>query len=231
VIVSVHQPHYLPWTGYFDKIDTADAFVLLDTVQFEKNGWQNRNRIRTRDGWMWLTVPVVHRFGATIAETLIDARIPWARKHRAALAASYGKAPFSRGYSERLDGFYCGEWERLCPLAWEMLAFFLSALGIGTRVHRASDLGELPAEPNARLVSIVKRLGGDTYLAGSGCGDYFRKEPFEEAGIRVVFQDYKPAEYPQMHGEFIPGLAAIDLMVNCGKDSLEIIRKGRRTAL
>lgn len=231
MIVSIHQPHYLPWSGYFDKIDSADVFVLLDTVQFEKNGWQNRNRIRTAEGWMWLTVPVRHRFGATIAETEIDTRIPWERKHRAALATWYGKAPFYRKFSGRLDDIYGRRWERLSPLAREMLDFFLAELRIQTRVVLSSDLGELPVEPNGRLASIVKRVGGDVYLAGSGCGDYLRMEPFSAEGIRVVRQEYEPSEYRQIHGEFISGLAAVDVLFNCGDDALDIIRKGRRTVL
>jgi len=231
VIVAIHQPHYLPWTGYFDKIDSADVFVLLDTVQFEKNGWQNRNRIKTADGWMWLTVPVLRRFGASIAETGIDTRNPWGRKHRAALATWYGKAPFYRKIAGRLDGIYERVWEYLAPLAEEMLGFFLAELGIGTRIIRASGLGDLPVEPNERLAAIVKRVGGDTYLAGSGCGDYFRMEPFSAGGIRVAFQEYEPQEYPQLHGAFVPGLATVDVLFNCGDEALDIIRKGRRTVL
>jgi hypothetical protein len=231
VIVAVHQPHYLPWTGYFDKIDLADVFVVLDTVQFEKNGWQNRNRIRTPEGFMWLTVPVVHRFGLTIAETEIDCRIPWARKHRASLAAVYGKAPRYREVSGWLDEVYARQWDRLAPLTVGMLDHFLSVLGIGTRVLLASDMGELPSEPNERLAAIVKRLGGDTYLAGSGAAGYFRGEPFAREGIRVVVQEYEPEAYPQMFGEFVPGLSIVDLLLNCGDEALGVIRKGRRTAL
>lgn len=231
MIVAIHQPHYLPWTGYFDKIDSADVFVLLDTVQFEKNGWQNRNRIKTANGWMWLTVPVRHRLGASIAETEIDARIPWERKHRAALATWYGKAPFYRKLLEWLDSIYERRWEHLSPLAGTMLDFFLAELRIQTRVFRASDLGALPEEPNERLAAIVKRVGGDVYLAGSGCSDYFRLEPFAAEGIRVAFQEYQPREYGQLHGEFITGLAIVDLLFNCGDEALDIIRKGRRTVL
>ncbi len=231
MIVSVHQPHYLPWTGYIDKIDSADVFVLLDTVQFEKNGWQNRNRIKTSGEWTWLTVPVLHRFGDTVADIGLDIRTSWARKHRAALATWYGKAAYYREYASYLDDFYSGKWERLCPLAEENLRFLLDAFGVKTPVVKASELGELPDEPNARLAKIVARLGGDTYLAGSGCAGYFRPEPFEKAGIRVVAQNYEPQEYTQLFGPFIPGLSAIDLLLNCGHGSREVIRSGRRTIL
>ena len=231
MIVSVHQPHYLPWTGYFDKIDSADVFVLLDTVQFEKNGWQNRNRIKCPSGWMWLTIPVEHRLGASIAETAISRRQAWERKHRNALASCYGRAAFYARYAEFFDAVYGREWDSLCAVNGEMLAFFLRDMGIGTRVVRASELGPMPEEPNERLAAIVSALGGDTYLAGSGCAGYFAHGPFKREGIRVVFQDYRPVEYPQLHGAFEPGLSIVDLLLNRGDAALEIIRKGRRTEL
>ncbi|MHB9030558.1 MAG: WbqC family protein, partial [Candidatus Latescibacterota bacterium] len=231
VIVAVHQPHYLPWTGYFDKIDSADIFVLLDTVQFEKNGWQNRNRIKTPNGWMWLTVPVEHRFGTSIAETEIDRRQHWERKHRTALAVNYSKAPFYRRCNEFLDDVYSRGWESLNGLNREFLSYFLREMGIRTEIICASSLGALPDAPNERLAALVAKLGGDTYLAGSGCTGYFQPEPFRKAGVRVVFQEYSPVEHPQLHGAFLPGLSVVDVLCNCGQESLEIIRKGRRTVL
>lgn len=229
MIVSVHQPHYLPWTGYFDKIDSADVFVLLDTVQFEKNGWQNRNRIKAPSGWMWLTIPVEHRFGASIAETAVSRNQHWERKHRNSLAACYGRAQYYARYAGFLDAIYGREWGSLCAVNGEMLDFFLRELGIETRVVRASGLGPMPEEPNERLAAIVKSLGGDVYLAGSGCAGYFDHGPFEREGVRVVFQEYQPVEYPQLYGSFEPGLSIVDLLFNCGGESLDIIRRGRRT--
>ncbi len=231
MIVSVHQPHYLPWCGYFDKIDCADVFVLLDTVQFEKNGWQNRNRIKTPSGWMWMTVPVKHRFGASLAETVIDGRSPWTRKHRNTLAAFYAKAPFYASYSGFFDEVYDREWSALRDLNSHTLSFLLRELGITTKVVWASALGNLPVEPNERLAAIVRKCGGDTYLAGSGCSGYFAQEPFDREGVKALFQEYRPARYPQLHGEFEPGLSAVDLLLNCGDNSLDILRKGRRTVL
>lgn len=231
MIVSVHQPHYFPWTGYIDKIDSADVFVVLDTVQFEKNGWQNRNRIKTSGGWTWLTVPVLHHFGERVVDVGLDIRTPWERKHRAALATWYGKAVYYREYAPYMDEFYSRKWERLCPLADENLRFFLDAFGVSTPVVKASELGAFPDEPNERLAEIVRRLGGDTYLAGGGFAGYYRPEPFEKANIRVVEQKYEPQEYTQLFGPFIPGLSSIDLLFNCGNESLAVIRRGRRTIL
>ncbi len=231
MIVAVHQPHYFPWAGYLDKMDTADVFVLLDTVQYEKNGWQNRNRIKTAQGWQWLTVPVLHRFGTPISDIRIENRSGWAKKHRKTLAAGYARAPYYSRYTGWLDDVYGREWERLDALNGEMLAFLAGEIGVKTPVVRASALGDLPGDPNERLAAMVRRLGGDVYLAGSGCGDYLRREVFEDSGVEVIFQDFHPTEYPQFHGDFVPGLAVFDLLLNCGEDSLGIIRKGRRTVL
>jgi hypothetical protein len=161
----------------------------------------------------------------------VDRRQRWEQKHRNALATNYSRAQFYRHYTEIFDEIYSRGWESLNELNGEILTFFLRELGIRTEIIRASSLGVLPEEPNERLAALVGKLGGDTYLAGSGCVSYFQAEPFRKAGIRVVFQEYNPAEYPQLHGSFLPGLSVVDVLCNCGKESREIIRKGRRTVL
>lgn len=152
MIVSIHQPHYFPWMGYFDKIKSSDVFVLLDVVQFEKNGWQNRNRIKTPGDPAWLTVPVLHDFGTSIADTLIKNDTMWHRKHRNAFQCNYAKAPFYGTYKPWLDDVYGRAWSKLCDLNIFILDFLLSEFKIPTQVVKASDLGELPTDPNQRLV-------------------------------------------------------------------------------
>lgn len=231
MIVSVHQSHYLPWSGFFDKIDSADVFVVLDTVQFEKNGWQNRNRIKTAQGWMWLTVPVSHRFGASLAETEIAGTAPWAKKHLQALRTNYSKAPYFDTHIGFFEEVYGRDWSRLETLNDEMLRYFLDTAGISTEIVTASGLGPMPDDPSERLAAIVSELGGSVYLAGSGSKAYLDTAPFDRAGIAVVFQDYRPVEYTQLFGEFIPGLSIVDMLFNTGESTLDIIRRGRRTPL
>jgi len=98
MIITIHQPQYLPWLGYFDKARQADVFILLDDVQFKKNEWQNRNRIRTAQGWQWLTVPVLHDFGAKINGIKINNKISWRANHQKAIELNYGKAPYFKEY-------------------------------------------------------------------------------------------------------------------------------------
>ncbi|MBT4485516.1 MAG: WbqC family protein [Candidatus Latescibacteria bacterium] len=231
MIVSIHQPNFLPWLGFFDKMDCSDVFVLLDCVQFEKNGWQNRNRIKTARGWNWLTVPVQHKFGTTIAETRVADTVKWQKKHLNSLVTNYSKAPYFNNYIDYYHDMYSKRWIFLAELCNSFIHDFAEKIGIETRMLTVSSPEEWPDDPNQRLVSIVKKFGGDVYLAGAGGRNYIKEKHFKEAGIKVVFQDYSPIEYPQLYSEFIPGLAIVDALFNVGEDTLKIIRKGRRTEL
>src|SRR5881396_3000859 len=139
--VAIHQPHYLPWLGYVAKWAAADLFVFLDTVQYEKNGWQNRNRIKTRDGPRWLTAPVRARLGTAIRDVMID--------------NAYARAPSWPRHRDELQSFYGREWDRLAPLAVESARWLARALGISIPTRLASDL-TLPdrdrTDATARLV-------------------------------------------------------------------------------
>jgi len=225
MIVAVHQPQYMPWLGYFDKMDRADAFVLLDTVQFKKNEWQNRNKIKTSDGWQWLTVPVRYRFPQKIFEVGIDTNVPWQRKHRQALRTHYTKAPYFNQTMEVLEPILSEPWEKIAPLNIKVVKELASALGITTQIHIASEMGKFPENPHERLVAITKHLGGDVYLAGSGSQAYVEIDYFKNAGIELIFQDYNHPQYPQLFGLFEYFMSVIDLMFNCGPDSLSIIRR------
>ena len=224
--VAIHQPHYLPWLGYLAKLERADCFVYLDTVQFEKNGWQNRNRIKTPQGTQWLTVPVRHHFGQSIAEVSIAEGEDWPRKHRQALTTHYGGAPHFAAAWSALEALYAAPWERLADLAVASVECLARLFGIQRPTVRASALGPLPHEPTERLLAICQRLEADTYLAGALGPEYMDLDRFARAGDRVLVQDYRHPEYPQRYGPFIPNLAAVDLLYNVGSDSLAVLRRG-----
>ncbi len=224
--VAVHQPQYLPWLGYFDKMDRVDCFVLLDDAQFEKNEWQNRNRIKTATGWQWLTVPVLHRFPQRIAEVRIHDAAPWRRKHLQALIGNYGGAPDFETHRPFLEELYAREWRLLLDVALAALAYLAGALGVTTKLVLASTLG-LPegARATERLVAICRALGADTYLSGAGGHEYLEVERFERDGVRVVFQAFECPVYPQRFGAFEPNLSVVDLLFNCGRRSLDVLRR------
>ena len=223
MIVSIHQPQYLPWLGYFDKIDQADVFVFLDNVQYKKNEWQNRNRIKTAQGAQWLTVPVLYHFPERILEVEINRRVNWARKHLQALRTNYTKARFFKQYLPLFEALYEREWQKLVDLNVECVRCLVQALGIDTRLAVASQF-ELSEEPTERLIGICRAVGADAYLAGSGGRSYMDLVQFEEAGIEVQFQQFDHPVYPQLFGEFEAYLSIVDLLFNCGDESLSIVR-------
>lgn len=225
MIVAVHQPQYLPWLGYFDKIDRADAFCYLDSVQYKKNEWQNRNRIKTSSGWQWLTVPVRYKFGQTIESIEIDNRTAWRKKHLGALVTNYSKAPYFKDFFDFFEELYSRRWLLLAELNIYCIEGLKKLLGMEAKpAIRSSEL-DLPSDPNLRLVEICRYFGADTYLAGPGGRSYMDLSIFSENNIRVLFQDFHHPVYPQCFGEFIPCLSVVDMLMNCGPDSLEIMRQ------
>lgn len=228
MIVSIHQLHYLPWLRYFHKIACADVFVVLDNIQFNKNGWQNRNKIKTPQGASILTVPVLHKFAQPLSEVQIDKRQPWRRKHWGSLSHDYRKAPFFKGHEPFFRKVYETEWEKLNDLNYEILFYLVNALGVKTRIVKSSDL-DLHGEATERLAGICRDLKAGTYLTGAFAAEsYLEKKAFEAAGIQLAFQHFACPEYPQLFpGQgFIPGLSILDLLFNCGPRSLEILMKG-----
>jgi hypothetical protein len=224
MIVAVHQPQYLPWLGFFDKIDSADVFVLLDNVQFKKNEWQNRNKIKTAQGWQWLTVPVMYKHLQLINEVIINNGVNWKHKQRQAILSNYKKA----AYHDLLEGFFEDifslPWEFISELNIDAVKRLVEILGINTPIYIASDLVEFPKDPDERLIAITKHFGADTYLAGAGGRGYMDLDKYEKSGIKVIFQDFIHPVYNQLFGEFEPFMSVVDLIFNHGDESLEIIR-------
>ena len=224
MIVAVHQPQFLPWLGYFDKIDKADVFVLLDTVQFKKNEWQNRNKIKTAQSWQWLTVPVLYKYPQLINEVTINNRVNWQHKHRQALLSNYKKAPYYDDIEEKLRDIFSSSWQYISQLNIEVVRRLVAILGIDTPIYVASALGAFPEDPDERLVAITKYFGAGTYLAGIGGRGYMTLDTYKRNRIEVVFQDFKHPVYEQLFGDFEPYMSIIDLLFNQGDKSLTILR-------
>ncbi|HIG53911.1 MAG TPA: hypothetical protein EYG11_20125 [Candidatus Latescibacteria bacterium] len=227
MIVAIHQPQFMPWLGYFDKMDQADCFVLLDNVQYKKNEWQNRNRIKGPQGPQWLTVPVQFKFPALITEVGINGSDPWRRKQLQALKTNYAKAPYWPLYEGFIAQFYGREWGELAAVNKASVEWLRGALGIDTPLRIASEM-KLNEEPTQRLIDICKAVGADAYLAGVDGKKYMDLDRFAAAGLRIVVQEYEHPTYPQLYGEFASHLSALDLLHNCGPESGEILRSGRK---
>jgi len=216
----VLQPGYLPWLGFFDQLHRSDIFVYYDDVQYDKHGWRNRNRIKTQTGPLWLTVPVRHRGEGLprIVDVEIDARIPWARKHVASIRQAYARAPFVARYLPALEEVLERKWERLVDLDIACAALIAQWFGLRRRVERSSTLG-IEGSRSERLVNICQYFGATTYLSGDAAKGYLDVELFTQHGIQVEWQRYVHPAYPQLHGEFVPYLSALDLLLNCGDEA------------
>lgn len=233
MILAAHQLHYLPWLRYFHKLASAETFVVLDNIQFNKNGWQNRNKIKTSSGGSLLTVPVRQKFQQRLDEVQIDSRQTWQRKHWRALESNYRKSPYFKDHESFFRRIYSQSWERLNDLNYEIFIYLLKALGIQTRILRSSELS-LKGEGTERLVNLCRELGARTYLSGAYAVEvYLEPELFRQVGVELAFQEYVCPRYPQQFPEagFIPELSMVDLLFNCGPKSLEILLQSPKQIL
>lgn len=225
MIVSINQPAYLPWLGYFERIANSNLHIVLDHVQFEKNSFTNRNKIRTKDGWMWLSVPVKTKgkFGElNINELEIDNTSRWTKKHWESIRSNYAKAKYFSEYAPNIERIYATEWPRLNDLMHEINNYLLNILGIKTSLLYSSEMN-VEGKKNELVLNLCKSVSATVYLSGSQGRNYLDESLFEKEGIKVIYQDYHHPEYSQVYPGFEPYMAAIDLLFNVGPDSLNII--------
>jgi hypothetical protein len=228
MIVAVHQPQYIPWLGFFDKIASSDAFVFLDRVQYKEREFQNRNKICAKDKCLWLSVPVVSKGQGRqlICDVKIDNTFPWKRQHLNSLKAWYANAPHFNDHFPFFEGVYSREWEKLADLNVYIIKYILSCLAISTPLYFESEL-EIDAQRTERIIAICKKLKADTYLSGAGGKQYLEEDKFIEAGIKLLYQDFSHPVYRQYirpaGGEFMTQLSILDLLFNEGHKSKQIL--------
>lgn len=225
MILSINQPAYLPWPGYFDRIARSDLHIVLDHVQFEKNSVVNRNRIRTPQGWSWMTIPVLTKgkFGQLpIHQVEINSSAPWARKHWHSLTTHYSRAEFFSEYSDFFEDIYKRKWHRILPLIEAINSFLIRITGIQTPMLSSSEFD--PVEKKSDLVlELCKKTGATSYLSGPFGRSYLDTEKFSDAGIELHYHDYTPPRYRQLHGGFEPNMSIVDLLFNHGPKTFEIL--------
>jgi hypothetical protein len=225
MLVGIHQPHYLPWLRYFEKIARSDVFIVLDDVQYEKNGFQNRNKIKTAQGAQLLTVPVARPTQRPIREIELDLRTPWQAVHSRALEMSYGKAPYFGDYWPEIAALYAQPWTHLGALNRAMLELFVRQLGITTPLRYSSELA-VPGESTERLANLVRAVGGTEYLSGAyAVQAYLDPAVLAAAGIRLAFQEWHAPQYDQLYPKagFQKDLAIVDLLFNTGPRALDLL--------
>lgn len=226
----VLQPSYIPWRGYFHQIYKADLFIFYDDVQYDKHGWRNRNRIKTRSGSHWLTIPVLNKGLLSehilIKNILIDVSKEWRKKHWMTIQQAYGKAPFFAQYESLVMSFYQQKPQYLADYTIELTVALARELGIKhTRFLRSSELS-LSGSKTDRLISILQTLGCNHYISGPAAQDYLEEEKFIEAGVSLEYMNYTYPPYPQLHPPFDPHVSVLDLLFMTGPDAPRYIWEG-----
>lgn len=223
--VTIHQPDYLPWLGYFDKMKRTDLFVFLDCAQYSKNGFHNRNKIKTGQGWAYLTIPVSRdQYSKNINQVVLPQDNSWKEKHWKSISISYSNASYFKEYQDFFKNIYQKDFEFLADFNIEIIKYLKEKFAFQNKFIRESELKiNKELKGTERLLAILKELGADYYLSGPSGKNYLDLSLFEKQRIEVEFQDYHQPEYPQLFGEFIPGLSVIDLLFNCGPEAVEII--------
>jgi len=223
--VVIHQPEYLPWLGFFDKLDKCDLFVFLDHVQYQK-GFINRNKIKTDRGWQWLTVPIIHKYHRQpINKVKIDNQTNWRKNHWKTMIYYYNQTPYFKKYAQFFKDVFKQNWVKLVDLDIYLIKNLMKMLGIKTPLKKSSLL-KVKGKKTELLINICKVVEANTYLSGEGGRQYMDLKMFEKKGIKVLFQDFRHAVYPQQFDKksFLPKMSAIDLLFNCGEESFNIIK-------
>jgi hypothetical protein len=230
MIITIHQPEFLPWLGFLDKAAQADLFVLLDHVPIRKRYFQNRNQIRTADGAGWVVVPIHSGGWPPINEVLISNEFQgnWGHKVWSAIKQNYGQSPYFERYAGRLQTLLEARWEKLADLNEALIRYLFDAYGVGVKLVKSSEF-RLKSRKGELMRDLSIATGATTYLSGVSGQTYLDLPSFERAGIDVRFQEFFHPIYLQRYQPFLPCMSCIDLLFQAGPASLEILR-GKDTA-
>lgn len=220
--VTIHQPEHLPWLGFFHKLSLSDIFVILDNVQYRKNYYQNRNKIRTDQGFMWITVPVERHLKTLIKDVKIVQDKRWKKKWWDSIRCTYNKASYFNNYAEKLHDIINKEEDKLINLNIEIIRFICGILNIKCQFIKASELS-VKGKREILLLNCCKELNAGTYISGVSGREYLEVEKFKNEGIKIIFQEFYHPIYEQLHNPFKPCMSVIDLILNYGPKSSAIL--------
>lgn len=232
MIVAAHQPHYLPWLGYLDKLAKCDVFVVMDDLQYEAQNFQNRNRIKLNHGPHWIGVPLLR---GSQTDRILDKRIDntgrggrhhWQQRTWRTLVTHYGRAPHFERYAPALEEVYTRRWDLLLELDLHMLELARGWFGLTRPIVRASSL-ELSGARTERIAAMCRTVGASVYLSGrGGSTGYLDTDVLARAGVSTLWQRFTHPVYPQRYAGlgFVSHLGFLDLLLNCGPGSAAILR-------
>ncbi|NLW48419.1 MAG: WbqC family protein [Firmicutes bacterium] len=225
--VAILQSNYIPWKGYFDIINMVDEFILFDDVQYTKNDWRNRNKIKTHQGLQWLSIPVLkEKLSQKICETKI-ANPKWSEKHWKTIMANYSKAEYFNEYEALFEELYrrCAEEQFLSQINYKFIKLICEILKISTRISWSMDYGVNESDRSLRLLRLCQEAGAGHYLSGPAAKAYLNESVFEQQGVTISYMDYSDyKEYPQLFGPFEHGVTILDLLFNTGSMATQYMR-------
>lgn len=222
--VGIIQSSYIPWRGYFDFIDEVDLFVFLEDVQYSKGSWRNRNRIKTQNGLLWLTVPVHAKHGKIqIRDVRIDNSKKWVHQHARTLEENYARAPYFRDYYIGFLNQLNTGFKNLSTLNIAITQWLMQQLEIHTPTMISSEL-DPEGKATDRLLDILVKLGADCYVSGPSAKNYLEESKFRKKGIRLEYKSYDYPDYPQLWGNFVSNVTVLDLLFNMGPDSRRFLK-------
>lgn len=221
--IAILQSNYIPWKGYFDLIRLVDEFIFYDEVQYTKNDWRNRNKLKTPSGAQWITIPVEYHFPQKISETKVSAK-DWSIKHWKTISMNYARSAYFKEYKDIVGDFYhTTHSEYLSVINRKAIEMVNEIVGIKTKLSGSSDY-VMAGDRNERLVNICKQAGATNYLSGPAAKSYVDESLFNNAGIKVEWMDYSGYRaYPQLFPPFEHGVSILDLIFNTGPDTLSYI--------
>ncbi|MFC1623828.1 WbqC family protein [Candidatus Omnitrophota bacterium] len=223
--ISIQQPEFFPWLGYFDKLYQVDKVVFLDNVQFKKRYFENRNKVRTRDGWMWLNTPVKTkgRYTQKIMDAEIDNSKPWQKRIVSAIRCNYRRAPYWEYYGESICGIVSRPYKFLVDFNLSVILFLMEKLGVKREWCLSSALSTEDLGSDL-ILEICRKMQATDYLSGKDGKSYLKEDGFVKNGIKLHYQNFIHPVYKQFHGGFFEGMSVIDLLFNHGSESTDIIK-------
>lgn len=225
MVVSIHQPDYISYLGYFYKISKSDVFVFLDDCQFSNDNMHHWNRVKTPQGECRLKVPVVQHLGDLITDVRTRDNLGWKEKHLKTLEMNYSRAPYYRDFYPVFRELLLTDYNSLADMNIAINTEIAKRFGFGAKMLRSSQM-DINTVREERVIDIVKLVGGDTYISGHGAKAYQVDEHFSDKGINLVYTDYSPIEYTQQWPKagFLPYMSTIDYIFNCGFDWDYVVR-------
>lgn len=223
---SIRQPGYLPFLGFFKKIESVNTFVIFDDVQYSRGDWDNRNKIGSNDGPLWLTVPILNKSSKLLSDIEIDFSKNWISKHFSTIEYNYKNTPFFNIYWNNIKTIINKPRKKLIDLNLDLINYFISILEIKTEIILSSSLN-IKECGSTKLLEICKKLKCDTYLSGELGKNYLDETIFKNENIKVVFEKFEHPSYNQKFTNFIPNLSIIDLIFNEGENAKIILKNSK----